>query len=149
MEMLVELVRLDAGSTMTTSMGLRLLVHAYERMQPYAPFPSEIMLKFLSAVQLVFESRGLRKSELAEKLHQPFFWGKFEMVKIFKITFLGLAYSDQNVWFQFFCLFESQFPNGLFERLIHIISEQNWLPLKNRFWIPHCIHLLLRSSNSR
>jgi hypothetical protein len=82
METLVELVRLDAGSTLTAPMGLKLLVHTYERMQPYAPFPSEIMLKFLSAVQIVFEDRGLRKSELAEKLHQPFFWGKFGGIQL-------------------------------------------------------------------
>lgn len=76
MEILVELVRLDAGCALTSPMGLKLLVHVYERMQPYGPYPSDIMLKFLSAVQLVFEDKALRKSDLAEKLHQPFFWGE-------------------------------------------------------------------------
>lgn len=134
MEMLFELIRLDAGSGLAAPMGLKLLVHVFEKMQPHTPLPGDLIIKFLSAVQIVFEDKALRKCELAEKLHIPFFW--------------GLAQIDQPVWYQFFRLFESQFPGGLFERLMHIISEQNWLPLSNKFWIPHCIHLLLRSATS-
>lgn len=62
--------------------------------------------------------------------------------------FIGLACMDQNVWFQFFRLFETQFPPTLFERLMHMIGEQNWLPLRSKFWIPHCVHLLLRSATA-
>jgi hypothetical protein len=78
MEMLIELVRLDAGCTSAAPMGLKLLAHVYERMQPYAPYPSDLMLKFLLALQLVFEDKMLRKCELTEKLHVPFFWGKYK-----------------------------------------------------------------------
>lgn len=40
---------------------------------------------------------------------------------------------------------EAKFPKDIFERLIHIMSKENWSLMKSYFWIVHVIHLLLNS----
>ncbi|KAI6206451.1 hypothetical protein M3Y94_00912100 [Aphelenchoides besseyi] len=131
LDILNDVIRMDV--TLQPNFAVDLLYRVSMSGQKSLHSRPNLMSKFLTAVYAVFEDRELRKSEIAQKLQFAFFW--------------GLSYQyDRNIRHQFYCLFESQFPDHVFDRLLFVLTEQNWLPVQNQFWIPMCLNLLLRAS---
>ncbi|KAI6180608.1 FAT domain-containing protein [Aphelenchoides besseyi] len=131
LDILNDVIRMDV--TLQPNFAIDLLYRVSMSAQKTLHSRPNLMGKFLTAVYAVFEDRGLRRTEIAQKLQFAFFW--------------GLSYQyDRNIRHQFYCLFESHFPDHVFDRLLFVLTEQNWLPVQNQFWIPMCLNLLLRSS---
>ncbi|KAI6216476.1 FAT domain-containing protein [Aphelenchoides fujianensis] len=131
LEILVEVIRLDTNGQPNYAGDLlyRLSMHAEKQLHANPA----LAFKFLVAVYAVFDDRELRKSELATKL-QHAFWR-------------GLAFPhDRNLRHQFYRIFESQFPEHLFDRLLYALTEQHWTPLQSHFWIPLALNLLMRAA---
>lgn len=76
-----------------------------------------------------FRDEELRNSELGHKLEAAFL--------------NGLRCSQPAIREKFFTLFSQQISTRLPERLLYIVSSQNWEPMLTHYWIKQCIELIL------
>ena len=97
---------------------------------------AEMMRAFLSAVVIVFEDSQLMKlqgtAEARARLQPAFYW--------------GLSSSDEALRTRYFAVLESSFPQDIYQRLMCIMSKQNWQPMSQYFWIAHAARLLLNAA---
>jgi len=80
-------------------------------------------------IEIYFRDEELRNSELGHKLEAAFL--------------SGLRCSQPAVREKFFALFNQQISTRLPERLLYIVSSQNWEPMMTHYWIKQCIELIL------
>jgi len=88
-----------------------------------------LLLIVIILIKILFRDEELRNSELGHKLEAAFL--------------SGLRCSQPAVREKFFNLFNQQINTRLPERLLYIVSSQNWEPMMTHYWIKQCIELLL------
>ncbi|CAD5212386.1 unnamed protein product [Bursaphelenchus okinawaensis] len=128
-QIMTELIKYD--KEVVPNYSVQLLSKLIPLLQKQYHNSSTTVLRFLNIVHSIFNDKDLRKSDGAQKLQTAFFW--------------GLANSDESTRRSFFQLFESQFPRSLFERIMFILGEQNWIPMSNTFWINHCLNVIMKA----
>lgn len=96
----------------------------------------ELMRSFLSTVIVVFEDSQLNKLretvEARARLQHAFFW--------------GLSATEEPLRSRYFAVLESGFPQDVFQRLVCIMSKQNWQPMSHNYWVAHAARLLLSAA---
>ncbi|XP_050062544.1 transformation/transcription domain-associated protein-like [Aphis gossypii] len=91
-------------------------------------FP-DLNTQYLYIIIHIYKDEELRNSELGHKLEAAFL--------------SGLRCSQPAVREKFFTLFNQHINIRLPERLLYIVSSQNWEPMMTHYWIKQCIELLL------
>ncbi|XP_025424212.1 transformation/transcription domain-associated protein [Sipha flava] len=91
-------------------------------------FP-DLNAQYLDTIIHIYRDEELRNSELGHKLEAAFL--------------SGLRCSQPAVREKFFTLFNQQINTRLPERLLYIVSSQNWEPMMTHYWIKQCIELIL------
>ncbi|KAH7722344.1 FAT domain containing protein [Aphelenchoides avenae] len=113
--------------------GMELLLRMQQQMDARLHTNAEMMRAFLGAVVIVFEDTQLTKlqgtAEVRARLQPAFYW--------------GLCSSDEALRTRYFAVLESSFPQDIYQRLMCIMSKQNWQPMSQYFWIAHAARLLL------
>ena len=77
---------------------------------------------------------SLRNSELTSKL-EPAFLG-------------GLRCSQPQLRQKFMEVFDASIRRRLFDRLLYIVSSQNWESMAGHFWIKQCIEVTEKNRSS-
>lgn len=78
---------------------------------------------------MCFSDESLKTTELATKLESAFM--------------SGLRCPQPHIRAKFFEVFDGSVRRKLFERLMYIVSSQNWESMGAHYWIKQCIELLL------
>nr|ANJ04666.1 transformation/transcription domain-associated protein [Nilaparvata lugens] len=94
----------------------------------------ELNCQFLELVNTVYRDESLKNSELTAKLEYAFL--------------AGLRCSNPSIRAKFFEIFDSSMRKRLYDRLMYMISSQNWEPMGAHYWLKQCIELILVSADS-
>ncbi|XP_032685098.1 transformation/transcription domain-associated protein [Odontomachus brunneus] len=98
-------------------------------------FPDDLELnrQFLELINYIYRDESLKSTDLNTKLEQAFL--------------SGLRCVQPQVRAKFFEVLDASMSKQLQERLLYIISTQNWENIGPHYWIKQCIELILSSAN--
>lgn len=98
-------------------------------------FPDDLELnrQFLELINYIYRDDSLKSTDLHTKLEQAFL--------------SGLRCVQPQVRTKFFEVLDASMSKQLHERLLYIISTQNWENIGSHYWIKQCIELILSSAN--
>ncbi|RZF45958.1 hypothetical protein LSTR_LSTR008335 [Laodelphax striatellus] len=94
----------------------------------------ELNCQFLELVNTVYRDETLKASELTVKLEYAFL--------------AGLRCSNSSIRAKFFEIFDSSMRKRLFDRLMYIVSSQNWEPMGSHYWLKQCIELIMVTADA-
>jgi transformation/transcription domain-associated protein len=89
----------------------------------------ELHQNFLEIVSYVYKDKNLAGSELTARLEPAFL--------------AGLKSVNPTIREKFMEVFDNSMKKKLFDRLMYIISSQNWEPIGKHYWLKQCLQLLL------
>ncbi|KAL3088823.1 hypothetical protein niasHT_023171 [Heterodera trifolii] len=119
------------------SQGALVLVKLYGAMEQRLYANGELQRHFLNVVVQLYEQEHLLLPEgdaILNKLEPVFHW--------------GLASPNPELRNRFFAVFERRFPKGTVQRLLHILTDENWQQMGRYDWLAHVVHLLLLSEHA-
>ncbi|KAL3102749.1 hypothetical protein niasHS_001311 [Heterodera schachtii] len=119
------------------SQGVLVLVKLYGAMEQRLYANGELQRHFLNVVVQLYEQERLLLPEgdaILNKLEPVFHW--------------GLASPNPELRNRFFAVFERRFPKGTVQRLLHILTDENWQQMGRYDWLAHVVHLLLQSEHA-
>ncbi|XP_076255473.1 transcription-associated protein 1-like [Rhynchophorus ferrugineus] len=90
---------------------------------------NDLSAQFLEVVNFIYNNNSLKNTELTSKLEPAFL--------------AGLRCSQPNVRAKFFKVCDDTMVKRLYDRLLYIISSQNWSTIGEHYWIKQAIELLL------
>lgn len=96
-------------------------------------FP-DLNTQFLELVNSVYRDESLKTSELTVKLEPAFL--------------SGLRCSQPQIRAKFFEIFDGSMRRRLHDRLMYIVSSQNWEPMGQHYWLKQCIELIIVTATS-
>lgn len=98
-------------------------------------FPDDLELnrQFLELINYIYRDESLKSTDLNTKLEQAFL--------------SGLRCVQPQVRAKFFEVLDASMNKQLHERLLYIISTQNWDNIGPHYWIKQCIELVLSSAS--
>ncbi|XP_014255602.1 transformation/transcription domain-associated protein [Cimex lectularius] len=99
------------------------LMHYVEKRFP------DLNTQFLELVNFVYRDETFKNTELIPKLEPAFL--------------AGLRCSQPQIRAMFFEIFDGSMRRKLHERLMYIVSSQNWELMGQHYWIKQCIELIL------
>uniref|UniRef100_A0A146L0J1 Transformation/transcription domain-associated protein n=6 Tax=Lygus hesperus TaxID=30085 RepID=A0A146L0J1_LYGHE len=91
-------------------------------------FP-DLNTQFLELVNYVYREEAFKTTELIPKLEPAFL--------------AGLRCNQPQIRAKFFEIFDQSIRRRLHDRLMYIVSSQNWEPMGQHYWIKQCIELIL------
>ncbi|CAG9767854.1 unnamed protein product [Ceutorhynchus assimilis] len=112
-----------------------LLVKLTQYVEKRFPEDNELNAQFLELVNFVYTDEHLKNTELVSKLEPAFL--------------AGLRCTQPNIRAKFFKVFDNSMRRRLYDRLLYIISSQNWESIGQQYWIKQVIELLLVTSTSK
>lgn len=89
----------------------------------------ELHAQFLEIVNYVYRDKALSGSELTARLEPAFL--------------AGLHSVSPSIRMKFMDIFDKSMKKRMYDRLMYIISTQNWEHMGNHYWIKQCLELLL------
>ena len=111
-----------------------LLVKLMQSVETRFPEENELNTQFLELVNYVYRDPQLRETELTAKLEPAFL--------------AGLRYKSPEIRAKFFQVFDANVKRRIFDRLLYIVSSQNWEAMGKNFWIKQCLELLFACAQS-
>lgn len=91
-------------------------------------FP-DLNTQFLELVNFVYRDEAFKATELIPKLEPAFL--------------AGLRCTNPQIRAKFFKIFDGSMRRRLHDRLMYIVSSQNWEPMGQNYWIKQCLELVL------
>lgn len=90
---------------------------------------AELVLSFLELIHYMFSDENLKTNELLQKMEFAF------------IT--GMSCIEPEIRQKFFNILTSDMRARIYDRLMYILTGQNWEFFESWFWIKQCIHFIL------
>jgi len=94
----------------------------------------ELHQKFLDIVNYVYRDKTLAGSELTARLEPAFL--------------AGLRSVNPTTRMKFMEIFDKSMKKRIYDRLLYIISNQNWEHMGKQYWIKQCLELILSVINN-
>ncbi len=93
---------------------------------------TELRAQFFELILFVYETDCFKNTELTSKLENCFL--------------AGLKCSQPDLRRRFFAVFDASVKRNLTERLMYIITAQNWDGIGDYYWIKVCVDLVLTAA---
>lgn len=110
-----------------------LLVKMMQYVEKRFPEDLELNRQFLELINYVYRDESLKNTELSVKLESAFM--------------AGLRCVQPQVRAKFFEVFDDSVIKRLSDRIMYIVSSQNWENIGQHYWIKQCIEFLLATVN--
>ncbi|XP_065666832.1 transformation/transcription domain-associated protein isoform X3 [Hydra vulgaris] len=91
----------------------------------------ELHSQFLEIVNYVYKDKSLSGSELTARLEPAFL--------------AGLRSVNPSIRTKFMDVFDKSIKKKIYDRLLYIISTQNWEHMGNQYWIKQCLELIFNT----
>ncbi|XP_065334181.1 transformation/transcription domain-associated protein isoform X2 [Cloeon dipterum] len=92
----------------------------------------DLIASFLEIINFIYRDESLKQSELVSKLEQAFMY--------------GLRCNQPAIRMKFFEVFDASVKKRLYDRMLYIITSQNWESMGPHYWIKQCVELLLTTA---
>ncbi|KAK0395513.1 hypothetical protein QR680_001317 [Steinernema hermaphroditum] len=124
---------LHMSDEVAITQGIPLLCRILKYLEDRILGNRELLQSFLYSIAHVFETPQLRNCDVGGRLDLAFYW--------------GVCCSDENLRGRFMAVWDEKMSPFLFQRLLYILTEQDWRPLAQHFWVKHCVHLCMFTLN--